>query len=195
MKPINLIQTKDYIARVIRLEILSGRIKAGEELTQEDLAETMGVSRMPVREALQTLAQEGFLVRLPNRHMQVMALNQEEIAGIFSLVASMETEILKQILRAAKDLTPLREKINKGIEFHFALANLLGNAYIKQIHGKLIEGYVAYAIESMNDKSLAIKVLQELLAAAQNNNEEQISKAFHAYYEIYAKVFTVGGRV
>ena len=71
MKQIDTVQTKDYIARAIRQEILSGRIKAGEELTQEDLAETMGVSRMPIREALQTLAQEGFLVRLPNRHMQV----------------------------------------------------------------------------------------------------------------------------
>jgi len=192
MKRINTVQTKDYIARAIRQEILSGRIKAGEELTQEELAETMGVSRMPVREALQTLAQEGFLARLPNRHMQVVALSQEQIAGVFSLVAAMETEILKQIVRAGKDLTPLREKITKGIEFHFALANLLSNAYIKQIHSKLIEGYVAYAIESMKDKDLAVDALQGLLVAAQNKNEAQISKAFHAYYEIYAKVFTVG---
>jgi DNA-binding GntR family transcriptional regulator len=192
MKQIDTVQTKDYIARAIRQEILSGRIMAGEELTQEDLAETMGVSRMPIREALQTLSQEGFLLRLPNRHMQVVALNKEEIAGIFSLVAAMETEILRQIVDTGKDLTILEEKLTKGIEFHFALANLLGNAYIKQIHSKLIEGYVAYAIESMKNKEMAVSALREILTAAKNKNELQMSKAFKAYYKIYAKVFNVG---
>jgi len=55
MKQINNAPTKDYIAEAIRNEILAGNMKAGEELTQEALAETLGVSRMPVREALQTL--------------------------------------------------------------------------------------------------------------------------------------------
>lgn len=192
MKQIDTVQTKDYIARAIRQEILSGRIKAGEELTQEDLAETMGVSRMPIREALQTLAQEGFLVRLPNRHMQVVALNKEQIDGIFGLVATMETEMLRQIVDEGKAITLLEEKMTKGIEFHFALADLLGNEYIKQIHSKLIEGYVAYAIESMKDKATPINVLHEIIAAAKNKNELQISNAFKAYYKIYAKVFTVG---
>jgi Transcriptional regulators len=171
---------------------LSGRIKAGEELTQEDLAETMGVSRMPIREALQTLAQEGFLLRLPNRHMQVVALNKEEIAGTFSLLAAMETEILRQIVDAGKDLTILEEKLTKGIEFHFALANLLGNVYIKQIHSKLIEGYVEYAIESIKDKEMPVSALREIITAAKNNNELEMSNAVKAYYKIYAKVFTVG---
>lgn len=192
MKQIDTVQTKDYIARAIRQEILSGRIKAGEELTQEDLAETMGVSRMPIREALQTLAQEGFLLRLPNRHMQVVALNKEEIAGTFSLLAAMETEILRQIVDAGKDLTILEEKLTKGIEFHFALANLLGNVYIKQIHSKLIEGYVEYAIESIKDKEMPVSALREIITAAKNNNELEMSNAVKAYYKIYAKVFTVG---
>jgi len=189
MKQIDTIQTKDYIARAIRQEILYGRIKAGEELTQEYVAETMGVSRMPVREALQTLAQEGLLVRLPNRHMQVVALNKEQIAGTFFLVAAMETEILRQIVAAGKDFTILEETLTKGIEFHYALANLLGNAYIKQIHSKLIEVYVAHAIESMQDNAMSISLLHKILNAAKNKNELQISKGFKAYYKIYAKIF------
>lgn len=45
---------------MLRYEILSGNIKAGEELAQESIAEQLGLSRMPVREALQSLEQEGF---------------------------------------------------------------------------------------------------------------------------------------
>ena len=64
------VQTKDYIVQLIKEEILSGVMKPGEELAQEALAERLGVSRMPIREALQNLVQEGFAVRLPNRHIQ-----------------------------------------------------------------------------------------------------------------------------
>ena len=65
------VQTKDYIVQLMKEEILSGVMKPGEELAQEALAERLGVSRMPIREALQNLVQEGFAVRLPNRHIPV----------------------------------------------------------------------------------------------------------------------------
>ena len=59
MKTLRNMQTKDRIAQAIREEILSGHMEPGEELAQEALAEMLGVSRMPVREALQTLVQGG----------------------------------------------------------------------------------------------------------------------------------------
>ena len=55
MKKIEKIQTKDRIADILRNEILIGEIENGEELTQEGLAESLVVSRMQVREALQVL--------------------------------------------------------------------------------------------------------------------------------------------
>ena len=64
MKSIQNIQTKDLVVQILREQILSGDLKPGEELTQEDVAEKLGVSRMPVREALQALTQEGFLTRM-----------------------------------------------------------------------------------------------------------------------------------
>ena len=48
-------RTCDYIAEAIQNEILSGRMEAGEPLRQEELAETLGFSRIPIREALQIL--------------------------------------------------------------------------------------------------------------------------------------------
>ncbi|MBN0904008.1 GntR family transcriptional regulator, partial [Pseudomonas aeruginosa] len=52
MKKIERKQTRDQIAQMIRYQILSGAMKAGDELTQESIAEQLGLSRMPVREAL-----------------------------------------------------------------------------------------------------------------------------------------------
>lgn len=97
METVSAVQTKDYIVSAIRSEILAGNMRPGEELTQEMIAEQLGVSRMPVREALQSLAQEGLIVRLPNRHMQVAAMEEKQVRDTFRMAAAMETEILLMI--------------------------------------------------------------------------------------------------
>ena len=106
MKKIERKPTRDQIAQMIRYQILSGAMKAGDELTQESIAEQLGLSRMPVREALQSLEQEGFLVRLPNRHMQVSTLAVEDVSHIFRVIAVMAAELtqseLDQAARAAE---------------------------------------------------------------------------------------------
>ena len=57
-------RTCDYIAEAIQNEILSGRMEAGQPLRQEELSEKLGYSRMPVREALQILEEQGLVRRL-----------------------------------------------------------------------------------------------------------------------------------
>ena len=86
------VQTKDYIVQLIKEEILSGVMKPGEELAQEALAERLGVSRMPIREALQNLVQEGFAVRLPNRHIQAVVLSAQQIHDLFHVIAAIAAE-------------------------------------------------------------------------------------------------------
>ena len=54
------------IVEAISQAILSGQIPAGTEMTQKELAESLGVSRMPVREALILLEYQGLIHRLPN---------------------------------------------------------------------------------------------------------------------------------
>ena len=95
------VQTKDYIVQLMKEEILSGVMKPGEELAQEALAERLGVSRMPIREALQNLVQEGFAVRLPNRHIQAVVLSAQQIHDVFHVIAAMAAE--NTILVAKKD--------------------------------------------------------------------------------------------
>lgn len=154
------VPTKDYIVETIKEEILSGQIKPGTELAQEALAERLGVSRMPIREALQNLVQEGFAVRLPNRHMQAVVLDREQIHDVFHMIEMMMAE--NTILLAAKEhrqggqLTEENaedpssvqlERILKGMKnapderrmaewemlFHERLISLLGNAYLEQM--------------------------------------------------------------
>lgn len=71
--------TQELICQSIRERIASGDLEAGTELKQVELAKTYGVSRMPIREALQSLQLEGMVTRLSNRHMVVAASAQERL--------------------------------------------------------------------------------------------------------------------
>lgn len=75
----------DHAYRLIRAQILSGERAGGDWLREGDLAEAIGVSRTPVREALRRLTAEGLVRYERNRGVQVAAWTAEDLDEIFSL--------------------------------------------------------------------------------------------------------------
>lgn len=202
MKRLNSIQTKDYIANLIRNEILAGRMKSGEELTQEVLADTLGVSRMPIREALQTLAQEGFVERLPNRHIQVVALERSQISETFCTIAAIEAQISELVIVKGTSLeavTKVRGAVAEAVDsdglieaevgFHYQLVSLLDNKYLAQIHDKLMRGYVTYAIEHLGEVNERKEHLLKVIEQLEKKQINQLKTAFEEYYSYYADQF------
>lgn len=209
MESIKSIQTKDYIVEMIRNQILSGGFKAGEELAQETLATQLGVSRMPVREALQALAQEGFLLRMPNRHMQVVKMERKQVDQTFKMLAVMESEMEQLLEEEGKrslvaQLTKCRDTIREsGIdeareaetELHRQLAVWLGNQYIGQIFGKMLEGYVIYVIAGLERNSQEVEqelsLILKILTTANPETDEgvryQLQQANERYFLHLAK--------
>jgi DNA-binding GntR family transcriptional regulator len=84
-------QTTDEIRR----RILAGEFKDGDPLRQDLLAEELGVSRIPVREALQRLEGEGLVVHQPHKGAVVTALSLQEIEELFDLRALLEPELMR----------------------------------------------------------------------------------------------------
>jgi DNA-binding GntR family transcriptional regulator len=76
--------------RFIRQAIISGDLAAGETLQEARLAELIGVSRTPVREALSRLSNEGLVVLERYRRGQVASFTQEDVAEVFRLRAKLE---------------------------------------------------------------------------------------------------------
>ena len=139
MKKLSNAQTKDRIAAILRQEIMSGRIKDGEELAQEQLAEKLELSRTPVREALQILEMEGLLKRLPNRHMRVIGLQENTVRENFRVLAAVEAEIALILAQSDKDISILNP--NAEDQFHRMLSDLTGNPYLSEVHRRLLGGY------------------------------------------------------
>lgn len=79
----------------LRERILRGDFPDGEPLRQDALAEELGVSRIPVREALRQLEAEGLVTFNPHRGAVVSTLSLEEIQELFELRAHIECELLR----------------------------------------------------------------------------------------------------
>ena len=83
------------IVELLRDEILAGNIPDGSEMTQNELAESLGVSRMPVREALILLEYQGLIDRLPNNHVRVASLTEDYFRHILKTGCRLELEFLQ----------------------------------------------------------------------------------------------------
>jgi len=84
-----------YVVEVLRQRILSGEIQAGKALRQIAIATELGVSQIPVREALLQLAAEGLVDFVPHKGAVALALTADEILELSHLRALLETDLLR----------------------------------------------------------------------------------------------------
>ena len=90
--------TADAVAGALRRALHHGRWAPGAPLRQEDLAAEFGVSRIPVREALNKLQAEGLVVVEPNRGAFVARLSAHEVDEIFDLRVLLECDALRHAI-------------------------------------------------------------------------------------------------
>jgi DNA-binding GntR family transcriptional regulator len=96
-------QLPDEVASYVRELIFSGRVRPGEFLRMEPIAEAVGVSITPVREGLLTLRSEGFVQLAPRRGFVVASFAKQDVRDIFWAQAQLAGELAA---RAAKAITP-----------------------------------------------------------------------------------------
>ncbi|MBA4387962.1 MAG: hypothetical protein C0404_08265 [Verrucomicrobia bacterium] len=128
--------------------ILTGELKPGARITEEGLAETYGVSRTPVREAVKRLAEMGVVVVQPRKQLDIASFGDRDLEEIRALRAELECFALRLAMKQAKpDHLVQLEKIAGECEialkksgrpdifkadsrFHLTLAELSGNRYL-----------------------------------------------------------------
>lgn len=95
-KPIDQINLDNYkplrelVFEALREAIISGRLRPGERLMEVQLAEELGVSRTPVREAIRKLELEGLVLMIPRRGAYVAEISMKDIADVFEIRAALE---------------------------------------------------------------------------------------------------------
>jgi DNA-binding GntR family transcriptional regulator len=90
--------TAQHAVEGLRRLLVSGELGPGDRVRQEELAERLGVSLAPVREALATLEQEGQVTYLPRRGYFVTELDLGDLVEIYELRAGLEERAARQSL-------------------------------------------------------------------------------------------------
>lgn len=103
----------------LREAIVNGQLQPGERLREDELAETLGVSRGPIREALVELEREGLVVGSRNRSKSVARLSREDAQEIYTLRLAIERLAIQLAARNARPehLTEMQAIINEMASF------------------------------------------------------------------------------
>jgi Transcriptional regulators len=163
LKALELRSTADSISDELRQMIIDGTLQPGEQLGEAKIAGQLGVSRAPVREALQLLVQERLLVAARNKGVSVVSFSPADIREIYDARLAMEKHAVSQIISggpaarssAAEELSRLLPKLADAIragdrrrisaidlEFHTGLIAAAGNS-------RLLHAYTILSAEAL----------------------------------------------
>ncbi|MGE0715208.1 MAG: GntR family transcriptional regulator [Alphaproteobacteria bacterium] len=86
---------QDQVADILRERIIAGDFERGQKLKQADIARELGVSITPVREALNVLEAEGYVVGISHRGLLVPSLVESELREVYDLRVNLESELTR----------------------------------------------------------------------------------------------------
>ena len=111
------------VANHLRDAILGGALGPGDRVRQEDVAQQLGASRLPVREALQMLAAEGLIENEPNKGARVPRLSMHQVDVMYRMREQLEPLAVAESLPELDDsdlgrLVELQDEIEEGTDVH-----------------------------------------------------------------------------
>lgn len=142
---------QEELTERIRMLIMQGEFVAGEKLHEKELTERFGVSRTPLREALKVLSGEGFVNFSPNRGATVSSITDDDLRGIFPILAELEglagrfacenatdkqieeIQLMTKIMKKYHQEQNLSSYSRINIDIHTAIAKAASNPILEQM--------------------------------------------------------------
>lgn len=168
---------REKIVDVLREMLISGDLKPGQPLVESKIASQMGVSRVPVREAIQALSSEGLVEITPYRGTVVRRLDRRDIEELYSLRAAFESFAIQRIIARPEADVVERLKVCFDEMLAAARAGELNrvNQIDRQFHDTLIE-LADHNLLSLTWSSVSLRVRQVMaLRNRQNDDLKQIA--------------------
>ncbi len=199
----------DKVANEVREAIHSGEFPPGERLVERALAARLGVSHIPVREALTKLAEEGLVERTPRRGARVALLRPEELLEISSLRIVLEQFVCHRVqatwspaiesrlhkvvdsMIAAAEAGDVDRMFSLDRRFHEILWEVSNHKLLLSIASQLrgrINGFLLAANAALASEELVAHAMShnDLISALASGDAERASVAMAAHIEIAA---------
>ncbi len=169
---------RDTVFLYLRKKILTGELKPGERLLEIKLAETLGVSRTPIREAIRKLELEGLVIIVPRRGAEVANITRKSLQDVLEVRSSLEILAIELACDRANDeaISKIEEKLNAFNEaldkaeyteicyadeaYHDAIIEAADNLRLAQLISNLREQMYRFRFEYVKDTQ-AHKIIRE----------------------------------
>lgn len=170
---------RETVCETLREAIRKGILEPGERLMEVQLAEELGISRTPVREAIRKLEQEGYVIMMPRRGTYVSSVSVSDIKEIFEIRSALESlstglaarriepdelEKLRALLTEIEGHIKIRDMdkiVETDIEFHGLLYRVSRNERLVAIIGNLKEQLARFRTLSMSYPGRLQETLEE----------------------------------
>ncbi len=185
---------RDVVFNTLRDAILTGKLVPGERLMENQLADKLGVSRTPVREALRMLELENLVELVPRKGAQVLDMSEKDIINVLEVRSALEglaislacKKISKEELQQLKNMEVDFERavadndvehfVDIDEDFHDLIFAATGNDKLIQIYKNLrIQLYRYRMAQAKNDTSMPTIVAHHrgIIRAIENHDAEE----------------------
>ena len=171
---------RDVVFNTLRQAILRGELKPGERLMEIQLANKLGVSRTPIREAIRKLELEGLVLMIPRKGAEVADITEKSLRDVLEVRKALEElavqlacekitqeeleelekagENFKKVLNRSKDITEVAEA---DVRFHDVIYMATDNQKLIHLLNKLREQMYRYRVEYLKNPDVHEQLTQE----------------------------------
>ncbi|WP_455539083.1 GntR family transcriptional regulator [Terrisporobacter sp.] len=201
---------RDIVFENLRTAILDGDLKAGERLMEVQLAEQLGVSRTPIREAIRKLELEGLVVMLPRKGAYVANMSFKDLIDVLEIRASLEglagslaaqrkrDENIEELEKLAREFEQCVRKadiegvLKKDVEFHEKIFLMTNNKKLYQLITSLWEQVHRFRVTYVSDYEASLSLVEEhnrILQSIKNGESEVAKRYAMEHIEIAERFF------
>ena len=170
---------RDVVFNTLRQGILTGELKPGERLMEIHLANKLGVSRTPIREAIRKLELEGLVTMIPRRGAEVAQITEKSLRDVLEVRRALDALSVElacdrindeELAALGKACESFEKAVSTGdpkkiaqadVEFHNIIVKAAGNTRLVQLINNLSEQMYRYRFEYIKDTSQHQNLIEE----------------------------------
>ncbi len=193
-KPLTL---REKIVEYIKDAVVSGRLKPGERVPEQEIAEALGISRTPIREAFRQLESEGFISITPRKGAVVSPITDKDVTEFYEIKSLLEGYAARLACPkfSDKDLAGI-EAINKKMhrcsergdvkgffkldnEFHDIFLRACGNSRLYTLVHQIVAQFERFRVTALSIEgrmAVSIKQHAEIIKAFKESNTDLVER-------------------